>query len=510
MSTIPTPSVRRNVVANLAGKLCAVAISLAFPPFFARYLGIESYGLIGVYASLTAVLGVLDLGMSSTFNREMARLSADDHDSSRQEMHDMVATFGALYWLVGIVAGAAIFFAAPLVSHWVHAQNLPRSTVVFAIRLMGLVFALQWPSGAYNGGLLGLQRHGVASLLQVVGSSLRNVVGALIIWKVARSIFAFFCWQAIVSFAQTLATMWALRACLPGSNAKGRPTWAVLVRSWRFSAGMAVISLLTIALTQTDNIVVSALLPLEKFGYYTLAWTVGNALMVLVSPIFVAVFPRLSQLVKQGLDGEIAALYHISSQLAAALLFPAAVVLVLFPREVLFAWSGDAVLTEATYRIVVVVAIGSALNALMNVPYVLQLAHGWTSLVIRANIVAVVIVVPMVIVLTRLYGTVGAAISWAVLNAAYVLLVIRLMHRRLLPRSMWRWYSQDVALPLAGALAAVIPLRMALPVYAGRLAALAAALSAGVLAAIGAFLASPILRRRGFTLLSAALRVRGA
>jgi hypothetical protein len=46
------------------------------------------------------------------------------------------------------------------------------------------------------------------------------------------------------------------------------------------------------------------------------------------------------------------------------------------------------------------------------------------------------------------YGATGAAIAWFVLNMGYVLFEIPVMHRRLLRKEKWRWYWQDVCLPL--------------------------------------------------------------
>jgi hypothetical protein len=42
---------------------------------------------------------------------------------------------------------------------------------------------------------------------------------------------------------------------------------------------------------------------------------------------------------------------------------------------------------------------------------------------------------------------VGAASAWVALTLSYLLIEVPMMHRRLLPDSLWRWYGQDIALP---------------------------------------------------------------
>ena len=53
-------------------------MSFAFVPLYIRFMGMEGYGLIGVFTTMLAIFALLDLGLGLTVNRELARLSADD------------------------------------------------------------------------------------------------------------------------------------------------------------------------------------------------------------------------------------------------------------------------------------------------------------------------------------------------------------------------------------------------------------------------------------------------
>src|SRR6202035_4627764 len=50
--------------------------SLAVVPVYIHFLGIEAYGLIGFFLSLTAILSLLDLGLGTALNRQFAQYSA--------------------------------------------------------------------------------------------------------------------------------------------------------------------------------------------------------------------------------------------------------------------------------------------------------------------------------------------------------------------------------------------------------------------------------------------------
>ncbi len=86
-----TPSVRHNIFAHFAGKVWSGIFSLAFVPVYIKLMGVEVYGLIGIFLSLSAMLALLDMGLSATLNRELSRLSVAEN--SAQESRNLVRTF---------------------------------------------------------------------------------------------------------------------------------------------------------------------------------------------------------------------------------------------------------------------------------------------------------------------------------------------------------------------------------------------------------------------------------
>jgi O-antigen/teichoic acid export membrane protein len=50
-------------------------MAVAFIPVYIRYVGIEAYGLVGLFVMFQAWLGLLDLGLTPMLSREMGRSS---------------------------------------------------------------------------------------------------------------------------------------------------------------------------------------------------------------------------------------------------------------------------------------------------------------------------------------------------------------------------------------------------------------------------------------------------
>jgi len=425
-------------------------MALVFIPLYIKFMGIEAYGLVGIFATLQALFSLLDMGLGATVNREMARLSV--LPGKAQEMRDLVRSLELIYWLIALVIGAAVMLLAPYIAHgWVKPGRLSSEMIQQAVMLIGLAMALQWPVSFYSGGLMGLQRQVLLNVLNIGVGTFRGFGAVLVLWLVSPTIFAFLIWQMIVSALNVALAAFFLQRSLPKAGRKAVLQIERLRGIWRFAAGMSGITVLATILTQLDKIILSKMLPLEMFGYYTLAGVVATMLYRLVGPVFSAVYPRLTQLASLGDQEELKRLYHGSCQFVAVLILPVSAVLVFFSYEILLLWTQNAVTAENTHWLVSVLILGTSLNGLMHLPSALQLAFGWTKLGLYTNLVSVMILAPLIIVMTNLYGALGAAGVWVLLNCGYILIAVQIMHKRLLPAEKWRWYVQDITLPLAAA-----------------------------------------------------------
>src|SRR5512143_1602093 len=119
---------KRNIVANFMGQGWATLMALIFIPLYIKFLGMEAYGLIGFFAMMQAMLQVLDLGLSQTMNREMARYSVLPDKAA--EARNFVRTLEIWYWIISIVVGVTVVAASPLIAgHWIKAGSIPVYTV---------------------------------------------------------------------------------------------------------------------------------------------------------------------------------------------------------------------------------------------------------------------------------------------------------------------------------------------------------------------------------------------
>jgi O-antigen/teichoic acid export membrane protein len=446
-------SLKRNVVANYVGQGWAALMGIAFVPLYVKVLGIESYGLVGVFAVLQAWMTLLDLGLTPTLSREMARLRAGAHTA--ESIRDLLRSLELIYALLAVLMVAAVWFGAQaVVQGWLKAGNLSQSVMIDSIRIMGFVLAARWLEQVYRGALLGMQDQVWLNVAQAGLATLRWAGAYLIVAYVSPTILAFFAWQGAVSCFTSASLIHRTYAMLPRAGRSGKFNVSALREVKSFATGMFLSAALTFALTQADKIVISKMLSLEQLGFYMLAGTAAGGLMQLIVPMNNAIYPRLTEQVTKDDHEAVARTYHQACEWMAAIIIPPALLLIFFAHPVLLLWTGDEHLSQSVQSLLVLLTLGTLCNGLMNLPYMLQLAHGWTSLTVRTNLVAVLLVVPAIVWAVPRYGAVGAAGAWFALNLGYLVVGAHLMHRRLLPQSKWRWYRQAVAMPLsAGCLA---------------------------------------------------------
>ena len=439
--------VRRNIIANIAGRGWTALLSLAVLPVYIHFLGIEAFGLIGFFLSLTAILQLLYLGLGTALNRQFAQYSMQP--GKAQEMHDLLRTLEIIYWLIGIAIGVTMAALAPAIAaYWLKPQQLSAETATQALTMMGIAIAFQWPRALYGGGLMGLQRQVAFNLLSSITGTVNNLGAVLILWFVSPTLQAYVAWFMAISLVDTLLTGLLLWRSLPKAPARSTFRGQALAGIWRFAAGMTGISVMSIVLTQLDKMILVKVLPLDAFGHYSLASRVAGGLSYVISPIYAAFFPRFSQLVARNDTQELARIYHRSCQLMSAFIFPLAAVLTLFSYDLLLTWTQDRSIAENGHLMLSLLTVGTALNGIASLPYALQLAYGWTRLSLVVNTAATLLLAPLIYFMSIRYGGVGAAIVWVILNSLYILVVLYLMHRRLLQGELGRWYHRDVGQPL--------------------------------------------------------------
>lgn len=439
--------VEKNVLSNFLARIWAGLISIALIPVYIQYMGVEAYGLVGIFVSLQTLLLLLDLGLGATISREFARFSKANEKS--EYLLDLLKTLEVFYWAMGAVIALTVVSLAPIItSHWLSPESLPADTVTTTIKLIGLTIAFQWPSALYSGGMSGLQRQARLSAVVSILSTARYVGAVAVLHFFSPSIEAFFCWQLLIGIIQTPILRYNLMKVFPPVKRKGIIRFSTLAPLWQFATGMLGISILSTLVTQLDKIILSKMLSLEEFGYYSIATAAAGSLYTVVGPVFNAFYPKFSQLYEEGKTAVIDGDFHQGNQILAVALFPVMWLMFFYSVDVLLIWTGSLDLASKVGVLIVPLVVGNTINGLMNIPYAVQLAAGWTRIPLFTNLAGLLLLLPALLHASIKYGAIGAATVWLLFNVIYMIITVIVMQRLAFKGRTRTWLLKDIGLPM--------------------------------------------------------------
>ncbi|OOG50594.1 oligosaccharide flippase family protein [Polaromonas sp. C04] len=435
----------KNVLWNLLGGAWAGVLIVLATPWYVSRLGLEGYGILGLWLMMQVMMGLLDAGMGATLVREFADSRRDRN--GLEFKRDLLRTLELVYWVVAALLAMVLVLAAGWVAdHWLKSVTLPNASITSALRLMAIALGLQFPYALYSNGLIGLQEHGRMNALQIMWSSLRYGSGiAVLFWR--ADLVWFFAAQALVAAIQTFATRWVVWGMV--SESAGRPPafrLEMFQRLWRFSAGMALTAAASVLLANADRIALSKMVSTEELGKYAVAFTATGLLQMGIQPFYRAFFPRYSELVSSGNTKRLRDEYFRSCRLMALVIVPLGIIGWLFAPYIFLAWLGkyDKTIVDVFRWLL----IGVTCSGLVWLPAAFQQAHGWTRLHAAMITGALVMGAPIMVWGINVFGTVGATAVWVLHGVSDITLGLWLMHRRLLIEDLLDWYRTVLLPPL--------------------------------------------------------------
>lgn len=440
----------RNIIANIFGRGWASIISLLCLPLYIAVLGLDAVGLIGIVGLFQAWFSILDMGMTPTLTREMARYTA--RSITIQEIHDLLRSLESVAFGVAFVIFSTIYLSSSFVArYWIN-SDLPTDVISTAITFISVVVSLRLVEGLYRGGLMGLQKQVLTNSLDASLATFRYGGALVVITLVSPTINAFFCWQAIASAVGIIVFAVSLNLNLPTAPKRARVSLQSIYNVFGFASGLIGVSLLSVFLTQLDKLLLSKILSLEQFGFYIVASSLAAAISLATSPIVQALYPRLVELAAKSDEVAFKNLFHRAAQLISIGAIPLGLTIAMYSKAVIYTWSGNLELATNCALLVSILTCGNTLHAIVQVPYFCQLAKGWTSLAVAINSIAAIILFPTLLIVVPRFGGTGAACTWLALAFGYVCVTAQFMHRKILVGEKWKWYVQDVITPTVGAL----------------------------------------------------------
>ncbi len=442
-------SVKGSLAATLASRAYLALLSLVMLPVYMKTLGLEAYGLVGLFFVLQIWFQLLDMGLIPTLARETARHRAGA--LSAPDFRLLMRALEGVFLLVAAAAGTALFVGAGFVtSTWLKLEQLPTQEVVQSVRMMALCIALRLIGELYRGVITGFERFAWLAGANAGFGTLRLVLVIPFMGWAGISPSHFFGFQVAAMAGETLALLVFAYRLAPRGGPGITPWRLAPIRDvFAFSLAMSLASIVWVTLSQLDKLLLSGLLSLSDYGAFSLAMAAAASVLLVSGALAEVLMPRLAHLQARASREALTALYRRSTQWAGISACSVAFVLAFHADRVLWIWTGDAALVASGAGVLSLYALGNAALAVGAFPYYLQFAEGRLRLHLLGTALMVAVLLPAMVWATARFGGVGAAAVWLLVNVLYLLLWTPIAHARFLPGLHTRWMAQDV-LPVAG------------------------------------------------------------
>jgi O-antigen/teichoic acid export membrane protein len=300
---------------------------------------------------------------------------------------------------------------------------------------------------AFIGGVIsGAERLVWLSGMNCMVATGRFILVLPLIMFVNNSPWVFFAFQVVVGAVELVWLAIQAYHLLPviPADQRIRWEWAPIKPVLKFALSIAITSSIWVFVTQTDKLVLSKILSLTDYGYFTVAVLLASGIMIASGPISNALMPRMARLQAEGKHEELIALYRQATQMVTVVATPVTLVLAFLSSKVLWLWTGDADLVIKAAPALTLYAVGYGFLAVAAFPYYLQYAKGDLKLHLLGNGLFVIVLIPSVIWASNHYGMTGAGWAWLISNIIYFFSWVPLVHHRFAPGLHIKWLLSDI------------------------------------------------------------------
>lgn len=404
----------RNVVANYVGTVIAAAMPLLVLPFLVKALGPTMWGLVSFSTFLVSTLAVLNSGLSQSMIREFGSRWMEG-EAGRQATARLLFSYERIYWAAAFLITVCVLpFAGLIVARGLHVGAIDPKIAVHAIQCSVILFFLSLPSAIYRTVLSALQGQVILNVVQITSTLLKSFGGVLVA-SMTGSVLAYLVFQVMIVFFETLTLSIIAWRTMPTRRSAQYWDWPQVRSTLRFSAIMSAIVTLGVLTTLVDKFFVSAKLPIEQLGIYSIASGLGLGTLQIGYPIFNAVLPRLVEL---GSDHRSRAQANLK---LAAVIVPmigcAALGYFLLGDPLLHFWLKNDALAAQVKPILTLILASSALNTIYNVGYINWVSTARTGWIVSINVTSLAVAIIVTPRTIDAFGLKGAAAAHLIMNS---------------------------------------------------------------------------------------------
>jgi O-antigen/teichoic acid export membrane protein len=433
-------SIARGSLWNLAGFGAPIGAALIAVPLVIRALGTERFGILALAWAILGAAAMLDLGFGRALTQIVAKRRATGETA---ELRSLVMTAAVFLAAAAVAAAAALAGAAgSLVDNVFRIDVALAGEARAAISLLAVSLPFVICGGALLGVLEGHMRFDLSNAVRIPLSALNYLVPLAIlplstdlVWIVAGTVLV----RVVGFFACAGLVLHVLGREQGWGSIRPRLLRPILALAGWMAASTVVAALII----YLDRFAIGALLTMSALAFYVTPFEIISRLAVIPGAVGGALLPAFAS-VAPGAVRQLDEYFGRGLRYIVLLVFPAAMIVVLFAREGLAVWIGADFAAGST-RIAQILAVGLFANSLAMIPLIFLYGLGRADLAAKIHLLELPAYAILLWLLVPTLGAEGAALAWS-LRAFVDAVLLFIVSRRLYPAQEFRYAHVAAAL----------------------------------------------------------------
>lgn len=438
-------SLKKNLLANYIGQFYLLIIAIIMVPFYLQYIGAEAYGLVGFFTLIQSWMMLLDMGLSPTLLREVAKVKVYKNPRKLEVFKYLFHSIEFIFICISLVVIIFIVTLSSWISqHWLKVQTLNIDDVTYSVSLIGIMVGLRFISSLYKSGISGAEEQIWLNKMNIIIATLRYVGVLAVLHFISSDFKHFFEYQLFVAIIELIIFATTFYKILNIGQFKLYFSKKAILPIFSFSTRIAYSGMVWIFITQLDKLLLSGVLPLKEYGYFALLGMIANALIQISAPISKAILPRMTALLSENREKKMLSVYRKATQVFVILVFSVSGIIALYSYQLLYAWTGDIEAAQWGKDILIYYVLGNTLISLSGFAFYLQYVHGDLSMHTKAYTFVLFVFPPILVWAVYSYSAIGASIVWFIFTLLFFFLWVPVVHHFFAPKLYKDWILKDI------------------------------------------------------------------
>lgn len=409
--------------------LAGLIVGLGYTPIMIRLLGQSEFGLYSLIGSLVAYLSVLDMGLGNTIVRYVSRNRAVGDKRSESELNGLFLAIYSVIGLITLIVGSILYFNVDnMFGATLSADQIERAKIMMILLIFNI--AISFPLSVFASLMQAYERFIFLRIFNIISVLLKPII-ALPFLFMGYGAVTLVVTATIVNIACLLTNVYYCFKYLDIHFSRGHFEKVFLYEISGYAFFIFLNAIMDKIYWGTGQFILGMVSGTIQVAIYAIAMQFMNMYMQFSNAISGVLLPKVTMMVANGATKiELTNLMIKIGRLQYIIISYILVMFFLVGKEFIYLWAGENYLSA--YPMILILMIGMLIALVQNAGIAILQAMNLNRYRMTAYTIVAVINIFTSVVLAKMYGGLGCAISTAVaLLISTGLIMNRYYHKRI-------------------------------------------------------------------------------